>query len=99
MTDDSVTALLLFLLGVVVFSICLICIIRCASRFAESRPLVIEQKAAAKGKQSKFGAKDGRYNDKNKDIEDDGEIIGEVRKDGTISVGIKKHIAKLIEDE
>ena len=32
-------------------------------------------------------------------MEDDGEIIGEARKDGDISIGAKKHFAKLIEDE
>ena len=91
-TDDSVMALLLFLLGAAVLSIAIICITRCASRYIESIPLPEEPKAAAKGKPKKSA-------DNNKDIVDDKEFIGEVSKDGHISIGLKKHFAKLIEDE
>ena len=96
-TDDSVTALLLFLLGVVVLSIGLVCIVRCAIRFAESRPINNEPEAA-KGKPKKLAGEDGQ-NDKFKDIEIDGEIIGGARKDGAISIGVEKHFAKLAQDE
>ena len=57
--DDSVTALLLFLLGVVVLSICLICIVRCASRFAESRAIENDEPEAEKGKPNKLAGEDG----------------------------------------